>query len=122
MGVFAEARGFVRCDGPQLGLIRRIAEAVDPAFPYRGGWAFPEGRYNRGDYVFHGARIRATAVNDVPAHLRAVARVPPSDEDADRVTGLFLVSHEEDGVSEWQIRDGDVHIGPVRPELRYLDE
>jgi hypothetical protein len=122
MGVFAGVRGFVRCDGPQPALIRRSVEAIDPAFPYRGGWAFPEGRYNRGDYVFYGASIRATAVDDVPAHLRAVARVPPSDEDGDRVTGLFLVGHEEDGVSEWRIRDGGVHIGPDRPESRYLDE
>jgi hypothetical protein len=121
MGVFAEVRGFLQGDGRQVEEIRRIVEAIGPDFPYRGGWAFPERRYNWGDYVFYGASIRASALEDVLGHLRAVARIPASDEDGDRVTGLFLVSHETDSPSEWQIRDGDVHVGPARRELAYLD-
>ncbi|WP_448319378.1 hypothetical protein [Streptomyces sp. CO7] len=121
MGVFAEVRGFLQGDGRQVEEIRRIVTADRPDFPYRGGWAFPGRSYNWGAYVFYGASIRASALEDVLAQLRTVARIPASDEDGDRVTGWFLVSHETDGPGEWQVRDGDVHVGPARRDLEYLD-
>ncbi|MFE5209869.1 hypothetical protein [Streptomyces sp. NPDC056600] len=120
MGVFAEVRGFVEGDDRQMAEIRRIVDAIGPDFPYRGGWVFPQ-PYNWSSYAFYGASIRASALEDVLEQLRTVARIPASDEDGDRVTGWFLVSHETDGPAEWQVRDGDVHVGPARRDLDYLD-
>jgi hypothetical protein len=48
-------------------------------------------------------------------------RIPASDEDGDRVVGLFLASHESNGMSEWQIRDGRVLISPADTRYQYLD-
>ncbi|MET9120995.1 hypothetical protein [Streptomyces sp. NPDC004528] len=42
-----------------------------------------------------------------------MARIPASDEDNDLIIGLFLVSHEITGMSEWQVREGAVVIGSV---------
>ena len=54
--------------------------------------------------------------------LRHLARLPPSDADGDRVRGLFLASHDVEGLSEWQVRDGALHVMPGDARLHYLDE
>lgn len=51
-----------------------------------------------------------------------MARIPASDDDNDLITGLFLVSHESDGMSEWQVRDGIVFIGVPSGVYQFLDE
>lgn len=47
---------------------------------------------------------------------------PPSDEDGDLVRGVFLVSHEVEGMAEWQVRDGQLFIAPADIRYQYLDE
>ncbi|MER8062483.1 MULTISPECIES: hypothetical protein [unclassified Streptomyces] len=54
--------------------------------------------------------------------LRRVARFPASDEDDDLITGLFLVSHETDGMSEWQVRGGTVVIGIPSGAYRFPND
>jgi hypothetical protein len=73
-------------------------------------------QYNFGNWVFCGAEMRAQSVDWFPDRLRNVARIPASDEDDDRLTGLFFVSHEVDGMSEWQVRDGTVLIRTASQE------
>lgn len=51
-----------------------------------------------------------------------MARIPASEDDNDLVTGLFLVSHEVDGMSEWQVRDGAVRIRTASQDYHFLDE
>ncbi|MFJ6391317.1 hypothetical protein ACIQJT_27330 [Streptomyces sp. NPDC091972] len=43
------------------------------------------------------------------------------DEDGDRVSGLFLASHEIDGTAEWQVRDGELLISPGGGRHRWPD-
>jgi hypothetical protein len=81
----------------------------------------PRQPFNWTYYVFYGGDIRQQAVNWLLDQLRDIARIPASDEDGDRVQGLFLASHEVDGMSEWQVRDGRVLITPADSRYRYLD-
>jgi hypothetical protein len=122
MGVYVKVRGFIECDGPQLARLREIVRSPDADQTYGGAWAFPERHYNWTHYAFYGADIRESALEEFLDVLRAIARIPPSDEDEDAVTGLFHVSHEIEGMSEWRIRGGEVHVVPVGDAHRYLDE
>lgn len=122
MAVFVGVRGFLQCDEPQLAQLERIIRSPEVDYPYNEAWALPGRHYNWVHYVFYGADIHADSVEAMLDLLRTIARIPPSDDDNDHVTGLFHASHEIDGMSEWQIRDGRVHIGPADGRLRYLDE
>ncbi len=122
MGVYAKVRGFIECDKPELTRIKEIVQSPDMDQTYSGAWALPERHYNWTHYIFYGADIRATALDSFLEVLQAIARIPPSDEDNDAVTGLFHITHETDGMSEWQIRGGHVHIASASGAYRYLDE
>ncbi|MDH6569686.1 hypothetical protein M2160_004707 [Streptomyces sp. SAI-117] len=50
-----------------------------------------------------------------------MARIP-ANEDGDHVSGLFLASHERDGTTEWQVREGELFISPGDGRHRYLAE
>ncbi|WP_232838524.1 hypothetical protein [Streptomyces geranii] len=52
--------------------------------------------------------------------LTEMAALPPSDEDDSGVQGLFMVTHELDGLVEWQIRDGGIHDVPGDERHQYL--
>ncbi|MFG2949673.1 hypothetical protein [Streptomyces adustus] len=122
MGVFVSIRGWLGCDDRQLAQVIRIVESDDPDKTYSGGWAFPPKQYNFINWAFYGAEMRAQSVDDFLEQLRRIARIPASDDENDLITGLFLVSHEVDGMTEWQVRDGDVVIGAASETYRYLDE
>ena len=122
MGIFVSVRGFLQCDEPQLAEIGRIIQAAEGEYSYNGAWAFPQRHYNWVHYVFYGADIPASAVDPMLELLRTIARVPPTDEDNDRVTGLFLASHEVDGMAEWRIRGGGLRVRAAGDAYRYLDE
>ncbi|MGW4669316.1 hypothetical protein [Streptomyces sp. NPDC004324] len=66
--------------------------------------------------------MREQAVECFLEQLRLVARLPASDDDNDLIIGLFLVSHEITGMSEWQVREGAVMIGSVNGAYQYLGE
>ncbi|MCQ9181646.1 hypothetical protein KMT30_21865 [Streptomyces sp. IBSBF 2953] len=122
MGVFVRIRGWLECDDRQLEQVREIVEADDPDRTYCGGWAFPPRQYNFTNWVFFGAEMRAQSAGPFLEQLRRVARLPASDDDNDLITGLFLASHEVEGMSEWQVRDGIVSIGTPSGTYRFLDE
>ncbi|MEV7388616.1 hypothetical protein [Streptomyces sp. NPDC091215] len=122
MGVFVVIRGWLECDNRQFAQVRDIVEQDDPDRTYSGGWAFPPRQYNFANWVFFGAGMRAQTVGWFLDRLQRVARIPASDDDDDLITGLFLVSHEVDGMSEWQVRDGTVVIRAASQEYRFLDE
>ncbi|MFE3166023.1 hypothetical protein [Streptomyces sp. NPDC059224] len=122
MGVFVDARGWLQCDDRQLAQVREIVGSDDPDRTYSGGWAFPPRQYNFVNWVFFGAQMRAQSVDWFLERLRSVARIPASDDDNDLITGLFVVSHEVDGMSEWQVRDGTVVIRALGEAYRFLDE
>lgn len=122
VGVFVRIRGWLECDDRQLIQVKEIVGADDPDRTYSGGWAFPERQYNFTHWVFFGAEMRAQSTDWLLELLRRVARVPASDDDNDRITGLFLVSHETDGMSEWQVRDGIVVITVPSAAYQFLDE
>ena len=121
MGVYVSIRGWLECDTSQLSAINAIIEARDDG-RYSGGWATPRQPVGWTGYIFYGADIREAALDWFLELLREIARLPASDDDGDRVTGLFLASHESNGMSEWHVRDGKVLITPGKDHLRYLDE
>ncbi|GAA3073828.1 hypothetical protein [Streptosporangium carneum] len=65
--------------------------------------------------------MRESAIDGFLEQVREIARIPPADADGDRVTGLFFVTHEVNGMTEWQIRGGQVSITPGDDRYRYLD-
>jgi hypothetical protein len=52
--------------------------------------------------------------------LLGVADLPHSDDDSGGVQGLFLVTHETEGMVEWKIRDGGGHVLPGDERHQYL--
>jgi hypothetical protein len=110
VGAYVGIREWLQCDDKQLTLARQLIDGNPD--PYNGGWAFPANPIGRTNYVFYGADIPASGVDWFLNQLRQLAALPASDEDDDRFLGLFLTSHEVDGMAEWQGRDGRVIVTP----------
>ncbi|MDX6347391.1 MAG: hypothetical protein QOF84_2181 [Streptomyces sp.] len=119
MGVYVSIRGWLEGDEEQLASIKRIIEANDDEH-YSGGWGFPARPFNWTSYAFYGGDVRESMVSWFFDQLVAIAELPASDEDEDRVLGLFMATHEMTGLSEWQIRDGEVHVLPGDDRHQYL--
>jgi hypothetical protein len=120
VAVYVSIRGWLECDDEQLAAIREIVSTGgDDLYP--GGWAFPRAPFNWTRYVFFGGDVRQETVVGFLGQLGEIARIPASDPDNDLVLGLFLASHEVDGMDEWQIRDGQVLASPADVRYRYLD-
>ncbi|WP_089105946.1 hypothetical protein [Streptomyces hyaluromycini] len=122
MGVFVRIRGWLECDDRQLAQVKEIVSSEDQDRTYSGGWGFPARQYNFTNWAFFGAEMRAESIDWFREQLYLVARIPASDDDNDLVTGLFFVSHEVEGMSEWQVRDGDVVTSRANGQYQYLDE
>ncbi|MGW4195548.1 hypothetical protein [Streptomyces sp. NPDC005004] len=121
MGVYVSVRGWLECDESQLRAVQEIVAAHDDGHHYTSGWGVPRRHVNWTHYVFFGADIRESALDWFTGQIEEIARIPASDDDGDLVQGLFLVSHEVDGMSEWQVRDGRLFIAPADARYRYLD-
>lgn len=119
MGVYVSVRGWLQCDEEQLNPIREIIASHEDHH-YSGGWGTPRRHVNWIHYVFYGADIRESAVDWLLDQIREIAQVPAIDEE-DRVTGLFLATHEVHGTSEWQVRQGQVFITPGDSRHDYLN-
>ncbi|GLW68038.1 hypothetical protein Kpho02_03370 [Kitasatospora phosalacinea] len=110
------------CEDEQLRLLRGIAAAERAGErDYRGGWTFPTEQPMWGRVAFFAADGRAGYEDRVREVLERVAALPAVDQD-DRVRGLFRVSHEVDGATEWRLRRGELLCVPAPPEYDYLDE
>jgi hypothetical protein len=120
VGIYVSVRGWLQCDQRQLAAIQENISSKDDGH-YTGGWGLPRQHFNWTYYVFYGGDIREQAVDWLLDQLRDIAQLPASDEDGDRVQGLFLASHEVEGMSEWQIRGGEVVISPADTRYQYLD-
>ncbi|MEV6118664.1 hypothetical protein AB0L59_40920 [Streptomyces sp. NPDC052109] len=99
-------------------------EADYPERTYSGGWAFPARQYNDVRWAFYGGDIRAASLGWFEERLRRIARIPASyhdDEYDERLRGLFLVSHDVDGMSEWRVHNGGLAIGLPVADYHYLD-
>jgi hypothetical protein len=118
VAVYAAVRGWLECDDTQLALLRQVIDG-DPARG-DGGWAFPANPTGWINYVFYGADLQAPAVDRLLDQLRRLAALPASDEDDDRIRGLFFNTHEVDGMAQWQVRDGLLHVSAVDPAYAYL--
>lgn len=120
MGTYVSVRGWLECDETQLAAVHEIISAHHDDH-YSHGWGSPRRHVNWSRYVFYGADIRESALEWFTGQVREIARIPASDEDGDRVLGLFFVSHEVDGTAEWQVRDGELLISPADGRHQYLD-
>lgn len=120
MGTYVSVRGWLECDERQLAVIRTIIDAHNDEH-YSRGWGEPRQHINWTRYVFYGADMRESALDEFREQVQAIARIPASDADGDRVTGLFFASHEINGMTEWHIRDGQVITTPGNERYRYLD-
>ncbi|MBZ4323587.1 hypothetical protein [Streptomyces huiliensis] len=120
MGVYVSVRGWLECDDKQLAAVEEVIAAYDDDH-YSGGWGAPRRRSGWTHYVFYGADIRASALDWFTDQIEEIARIPASDEDGDLVQGLFLVHHEIEGTTEWQVRDGRLVTSPADIRHRYLD-
>jgi hypothetical protein len=121
MGVFVSIRGWLECDETQLTAIQEIISSHEDN-PYTNGWSSPRRHINWTHYIFYGADIRESALGWFTDQISEIAGIPASDDDGDLVRGLFLASHEVDGATEWQIREGRLFITPADIRHRYLDE
>ncbi|MEU5308382.1 hypothetical protein [Streptomyces sp. NPDC021562] len=119
MAVYVSVRGWLECDQAQLSMVKEIiAKSADEH--YSGGWGFPARPFNWTSYVFYGGDIQEGDVSWLRDQLAEMAILPPSDEaDAD-VQGLFMLTHELEGLTEWQIRDKGVHAFPGDERHQYL--
>jgi hypothetical protein len=120
MGIYISVRGWLECDERQLAAIQSIIAAHHDGH-YSNGWSTPSQHINWTHYIFFGADMRESALEWFLEQMREIAAVPASDVDGDRITGLFFASHEITGMSEWQIRDGEVSVTPSDGRYRYLD-
>jgi hypothetical protein len=120
MGVYVAIRGWLECDQEQLDAVKEIIQSNNDG-RYSGGWGFPVRRFNWTSYAFYGGDIREAFVPWFFDQLVAIAELPASDEDGDRVQGLFMATHEMTGLAEWQVRDGAVHVLPADHRHQYLD-
>ncbi|MFB4299570.1 hypothetical protein [Actinomadura sp. NTSP31] len=111
MGTWVYIRGWLEFYGQEAEAKRIILGSGE-------GWTFPEGGWL--DAACYARAVRANHVDAVLTQIREIAGLPATDEDGDRVCGLFFAHHETDGQTEWQIRDGDVHITPAPTRYDYL--
>ncbi|GHB02940.1 hypothetical protein GCM10010330_66410 [Streptomyces tendae] len=116
MAVYVSVRGWLECDSFQLSAAKEII-ASHADNHYSGGWGFPSRPFNWTSYLFYGGDIQEADVRWLRDQLVEMATLPPADEDDSDVQGLFILTHEIDGLVEWQIRDGSVHI--VRGDKRH---
>lgn len=121
MGVFVSIRGWLECDEQQLATVRRVITDHSDGH-YSGGWSFPTRHFNWTYYAFYGGDVRESAVDWFMDQLRLMAAIPASDDDGDRVRGLFVASSEVTQQVEWQVRDGSVITQPTDPRHSYLAE
>ncbi|MEU6010227.1 MULTISPECIES: hypothetical protein [unclassified Streptomyces] len=121
MGVFVSIRGWLECDEQQLAAVRQVIAGHSDGH-YSGGWGFPARHFNWTYYVFYGGDVRESAVDWFMEQLRSIAAIPASDEDGDRVRGLFVASSEVAQQVEWQVRGGSVTTRPTDHGLGYLAE
>ncbi|MFD4527407.1 hypothetical protein ACFWP7_26435 [Streptomyces sp. NPDC058470] len=119
MGIYVSVRGWLECDDKQLVAAREIISAHEDDH-YSNGWGTPRRHVNWTHYMFYGADIRESALEWLLHQIRDMARIPASDDDGDRVRGLFLAGHEIDGTAEWQVREGGLFISPGDSRHRYL--
>ncbi|MEV5570599.1 hypothetical protein AB0L06_11145 [Spirillospora sp. NPDC052269] len=112
MGTWVYVRGWLEFTG-QKAEAERIIQAEGAE-----GWSFPEGGWL--DAACFARAVRSS--DEVLALVRKVAALPATDEDGDRVGGLFLVFDERDGTGqvEWQVRDGQVFIDQAPSRYDYL--
>ncbi|WP_404961871.1 hypothetical protein [Streptomyces sp. 147326] len=120
MGVYVSVRGWLECDGAQLAAVQKIIASHQDDH-YSNGWGTPRRHVNWTHYVFYGADIRQSAVDWLIEQIREIARIPASDDDGDRIRGLFLAGHEADGTTEWQVREGQLFVSSGDIRHRYLD-
>ncbi|MFI1259106.1 hypothetical protein ACH4U6_35925 [Streptomyces netropsis] len=119
MGIYVSVRGWLECDERQLLALQEIISTHEDDH-YSNGWGAPRRHSNWTHYVFYGADIRESALNWLLEQIREIARIPASDDDGDRVRGLFLASHEVDGTSEWQVREGQLITSSADTRHQYL--
>ncbi|MFJ3704693.1 MULTISPECIES: hypothetical protein [unclassified Streptomyces] len=120
MGVYVSIRGWLECDETQLTAVREVIASHEENH-YSNGWGSPRRHTSWTHYIFYGADIRASALDWFVDQIKEIARIPASDDDGDLVQGLLLVSHEVEGPSEWQVRDGQLFTSPADSRHRFLD-
>ncbi len=86
---------------------------------YSRGWSTLTGP-NEPVGVFSFGTVREQSVDWLLDQIRAMATLPPPADPEDRIRGLFLVHHELHGIQEWQVRDGQLIVQPVRDRYDYL--
>ncbi|WP_067168874.1 hypothetical protein [Microtetraspora niveoalba] len=111
MGTWIYIRGWLEFYGQRREAERIIGEGAE-------GWTFPKGGWL--DAACYARAVREHEVDEVLDQIRQIAALPGTDEDNDRVCGLFFAFHEVEGQAEWQVRDGEVVIGPAPPRYDYL--
>ncbi|EYT80832.1 hypothetical protein CF54_23125 [Streptomyces sp. Tu 6176] len=119
MVVYVSVRGWLECDGSQLAAVKEII-AGNTDEHYSGGWGFPVRRFNWTSYVFYGGDVREESVSWLLDQLTEMAALPAEHDDFPKVQGLFMLTHEVEGLVEWQVRDGGVHVVPGGGSHQYL--
>jgi hypothetical protein len=106
--LYVSVRGWLECDRLQLFAVKEvIAKHADDH--YSGGWGFPIHPFNWTAYVCYGGDIQEGDIPWLRDQLAEMAVLSPEDKDDSDVQGLFMLTHEGEGLTEWQIRNKGLH-------------
>ncbi|WP_051167386.1 hypothetical protein [Actinoplanes sp. N902-109] len=89
---------------------------------YDRGWSEVSGPNGDVCFVYCGT-IREAGGEWLLGQLAEIALIPaPATDPEDAIRGLFLVHHEQTGMQEWQIRDGQVVVAALPKRYDYLQK
>jgi hypothetical protein len=121
VGVFVSVRGWLQASPGHVPLVLEAVTQPGDAGFYDDQWVCPARQRNWTGYLFFGCDIRAVCLEGFLQALGRAALLPYSDDEEDgTVVGYFVASHEVDGDTAYEVRDGTVVAKPGQDSLSYL--
>jgi len=114
-------RGWIECDDEQVEQIKTVV-ALHGGTPYAQGWSFPSAKASGSwlNFIFFGAATNQDISNWLEPQLAEIAAITPKSPD-EHVRGLFFVSSEAHGRSEWLLKDGHLQKTATTNKYNFLD-
>lgn len=114
-------RGWLECDDTQAKQIQAMLAATADQ-KYAPGWVAPSTRQTGSwtHYIFFGADLDGQALAAFRAQVELLAAIKPFSPD-EYVRGLFLITDEQAGRTDWLIQDGQLIQAKAATQYDYLD-
>jgi hypothetical protein len=113
-------RGWLEGSQDDLELVKQFVEDDLPHNWSNFGWRFPHQQRTGHWYAFYGLHVDVDDRNWFISQLRRMATLTTSGTKP-LIRGLFIISHEDETMTEARITDGEVHLTPCDLNLAYLD-